>query len=89
VSEKENQAVVPYFIHEGMMTRMQMAMENVEHGGKRMLIALWSVCITLLLAVIIFVAGYTINNQNWMKYTEQLCTSQAEDTVNEAEVPKV
>lgn len=89
INEMEKQASVPYFIHEGMMTRMQIAMEKVENSNKRMLTALWSVCITLILVVVIFVVAYTENNKNWMKFTNYIQTTQTEDTVHASETPAV
>lgn len=64
MQEQEKQAVVPYFVHEGDMVKMGMALRTV--------------CITLVLVVILFVTGYTINNNNWLRYVEKLQTSQTE-----------
>lgn len=92
MDEKEKQASVPYFIHEGVMTRMERVIETMKESGadsmgkmkeavqemsennKRMLSALRTVCIALVLAVIVFVIGYTINNNSWIRYVEGLHT---------------
>lgn len=72
----EKQAAVPYFIHEGDMTRMDMAMEKLQQTSKdamaKMRSALLIVCVTLIVAVAIFVAGYSWNNNRWMEYTKAL-----------------
>lgn len=79
----EKQAAVPYFIHEGDMTRMDMAMEKLQQTSKdalekmqentkQMKSALLIVCVTLIVAVTIFVAGYSWNNNRWMEYTKAL-----------------
>lgn len=58
-------ASVPYFVHEGMIDKM-------ERANRRMQQALFTVCLTLVIAVAIFVAGYTINNNRWIEYAQAL-----------------
>ena len=88
LTEMEKQAAVPYFIHEGDMTRMDMAMDKLLESNKNMLEAnkhmrdaLRLVCITLIAVVVIFVIGfvigYTVNNNNWIRYAETLQTEDA------------
>ena len=67
MQENEKQASVPYFIHEGDMARMDMAMDKMKY-------ALRTVCLTLVLVVLLFVVAYTINNNNWLKYVERMQT---------------
>ena len=89
MQDQEKQAAVPYFIHEGVMTRMDMAMDKMGESNKRMLSALRTVCITLVVVVVLFVAGYTINNNNWIRYVEQLQAQQAEGVKDGAETSEV
>jgi len=72
LTEQERQAAVPYFIHEGDMTRMDMAMDKLLTANKHMRDAVRLVCFTLIVVVLLFVVGYTINNSNWIKYAETL-----------------
>lgn len=82
MDDNEKQATVPYFIHEGDMARMDMAMERMKK-------ALTTVCITLIAVVVLFVDGYTINNNNWMKYVERMQTQTEEKTDAEAKTSGV
>ena len=72
LNEEERQAAVPYFIHEGDMTRMDMAMDKLLKANQHMRDAVRLVCITLIAVVLLFVVGYTINNCEWIKYAETL-----------------
>lgn len=63
--DEEKQASVPYFVHEGIMDKM-------ERMNVRMHSALRIVCLTLIVVTLLFVAGYTVNNRNWMRYAEHL-----------------
>jgi len=78
MQNNEKQASVPYFIHEGDMARMDMAMERMKK-------ALATVCITLVIVVLLFVAGYTVNNLKWMEYTERMQQNQGVEDVVDAE----
>lgn len=95
MSDLQQEKTVQYFVVEGMMTRMDMAMEKLkassadslekmENANKRLLSSLRTVCIALVLAVIIFVVGYTINNNNWIRFVEQLKPMMTEDVTNGA-----
>ena len=74
MQENEKQASVPYFIHEGDMARMDMAMDRMVTAMDKMKYALRTVCLTLVLVVLLFVVAYTINNNNWRKYVERMQT---------------
>lgn len=73
---EEKQASVPYFIHEGDMTRMDMAMDKLKKSTSEALshmrIALIAVCITLVISVLIFSITYTVNNNHWLQYVNEL-----------------
>lgn len=77
INETERQAAVPYFIHEGDMTRMDMAMDKLLTANRHMKEVVRLVCFTLIAVVLLFVIGYTINNCNWIKYAETLQTEGA------------
>ena len=49
------QACIPFFAHENTMMHYNVA-------NKRMLVALITVCMT----IIIFVCGYTVREKNWL-----------------------
>ena len=42
------------------------ALLHMNFCNRRMLIALVSMCVTLLLIIIVFVFGYTVRERNWM-----------------------
>ena len=68
---------VSFFAHEN-------AMMHYNHANKRMLIALLSVCITFVLTIIIFVAGYTVREKNWLDTLTRLqVTEVAADGVHQ------
>jgi len=58
MEEKEKQASVPYFIHEGAMARMERIIKILTR----------TIVAVLLVAVILFI----INNVIWMRYTDKL-----------------
>lgn len=62
MQENEKQASVPYFIHEGDMARMDMAMDRMVTAMDKMKYALRTVCLTLVLVVLLFVVAYSRNN---------------------------
>lgn len=41
------------------------AILHMNFSNRRMLIALLAVCITFILTIVIFVAGYTVRERNW------------------------
>ena len=83
--KKEEQASVPYFVHEGMLTRMEQysreAMSKIAESNHRMLIALVTVCITFVITIIIFVVGYTVRNKHWIEAVAQLQPPAASEVV--------
>lgn len=58
-STEKTPACIPFFAHENTMMHYNQA-------NKRMLIALLAVCITFILTIVIFVAGYTVREKNWL-----------------------
>lgn len=82
---KEEQASVPYFVHEGMMTRMEeyskAAMDRISQNNHRMFVALVTVCITFVVTIIIFVVGYTVRNKHWIDCVQQLQQPAASEVV--------
>lgn len=62
---ESTQACVPFFVHENTMMHYNMA-------NKRMLIALITVCLTFILTIVIFVFGYTVREQNWLKTLKEM-----------------
>lgn len=88
-SEKQ-QASVPYFVHEGDMMHLEAntreAMDKMKAANKNILSALLIVCVTLIIVVVLFVVGYTINNRNWIKYAERLQTMYTSEDYDDAGV---
>lgn len=82
----EEQAEVSYFIHEGITTRMQMAIDTCNKANRRMLIAVLTVCVSMLLIISLVVFGFNCNNRNWMKYIQETYTVQ-EGAVEHADSP--
>lgn len=60
---EDKQASVPFFVHEATMDKM-------DTNNKRMLIALITVCLTLILTVAAFLRAYTSMNNMWITYIE-------------------
>lgn len=75
---KENnnqQACVPFFIHENTMMHYNMA-------NKRMLVALITVCITFILTIVIFVFGYTVREKNWLDTIDRMRSTPVTEVSN-------
>ena len=70
---EEKQASVPFFVHEATLNKLDIS-------NKRMLVALVTVCITLIITVGCFVTAYVRTNHDWMEYAEKL--QQVEETQN-------
>lgn len=51
--------MIPFFVAES--TSMHLSKAN-----KRLLLALIIVCITFIVTIVVFVAGYTIREKNWL-----------------------
>lgn len=64
MSENEKQASVPFFVHEATMNKMDV-------NNKRMLVALITVCITLIITVCCFLTAYRTMNNSWMTFVEK------------------
>lgn len=64
MSENEKQASVPFFVHEATMNKMDV-------NNKRMLVALITVCITLIITVCCFLTAYRSMNNSWMTFVEK------------------
>ena len=63
-SEKQ-QTCIPFFVAENQVMHM-------DKTNKLMLIALLAVCITFILTIVVFVAGYTVREKNWLDTIERL-----------------
>lgn len=57
MEDKETQAAVPYFVHEGMVARMERIINRLTR----------TIIIVLAVAIILFIA----NNLIWMNYVER------------------
>ena len=84
----EDQAEVSYFIHEGITTRMQMAIDTCNKANRRMLVAVLTVCVSMLLIIGLVVYGFNCNNRHWMEYIRDTYTVQ-EGAVRNADSPTV
>ena len=58
--DEEKQAQVPFFLHEN-------ALMHKDKDNARMHKTIWALCITFVLVIAIFVAGYTIRTKEWLK----------------------
>ena len=56
---------IPFYDHENTMMHYNWA-------NRRMLIALVSVCVTFVLTILVFVFGYTIREQNWLRTLKEM-----------------
>jgi len=56
---------IPFYDHENTMMHYNWA-------NRRMLVALISVCVTFVLTILVFVFGYTIREQNWLKTLKEM-----------------
>lgn len=63
--ENEKQQTVSVFSYEGVLAAL-------ERSNKRLLIALISTCITLILVSAILIFGNAVNNRVWMQYVHQV-----------------
>lgn len=82
----EDQADVSYFIHEGITTRMQMAIDTCNKANRRMLVAVVIVCVSMLLIIGLVVHGFNRNNSQWMEYIHRTYSVQ-EGAVEHADSP--
>ena len=65
VCAEKQQTCIPFFVAENQVMHMDVT-------NKRMLIALLAVCITFILTIVVFVAGYTVREKNWLDTIERL-----------------
>lgn len=79
MSEKDNQAQVPFFLHEN-------AMMHYNKANHRMLIALIVVCITLSVVIGIFVYGNTVREKQLIDLVNQRIT-EVEDGLHQQPDP--
>ena len=47
---------------------------HMNFSNKRMLIALITVCVTFIITIIVFVAGYTVREKNWLDTITNMTT---------------
>ena len=52
----------------GMVSRFEAdkAIMHLNFANRRMLIALFTVCVTFIITIIVFVTGYTAREKNWL-----------------------
>jgi len=55
----EKVACVPFFAHENVLM-------HYNRANRRMLIALAVVCVTFIVAIVVFVTSYTAREKNWL-----------------------
>ena len=78
-----DQTCIPFFVAENQVMHM-------DRTNRRLLIALLAVCITFILTIVIFVAGYTVREKNWLDTLSRLnpdVTEVADDGVYEQPYP--
>lgn len=67
--EEEKQASVPYFVHEGMMTKMQLSHEKTVDKMSAMF---KTTVIALVIALAVCVASLVINDSLWRSHYDNL-----------------
>ena len=78
---EKSQACIPFFVAENQVMHM-------DATNKRMLIALLAVCITFILTIVVFVAGYTVREKNWLDTITRLTpVTEVQDGIQEQSVP--
>ena len=63
--KSEEQAMVPFFIHENAMMHKDMDNERMHKSNRNM-------CITFIIIIVIFVTGYTIRMKTWADTVMQM-----------------
>ena len=71
----EKQACVPYFVHEGIMT-------HYSRANRRMLIALISICVTMIIVVLVFATNQTKREQMWQETIKSMYSATAQEVDN-------
>ena len=78
---EKNQTCIPFFVAENQVMHM-------DATNKRMLIALLAVCITFILTIVVFVAGYTVREKNWLDTITRLTpVTEVQDGIQEQSLP--
>ena len=72
---ESKQACVPFFVHENTMM-------HYSRANKRMLIALITVCVTFVITIAVFVAGYTVREKNWLDTLTRIQTPDSLEVQN-------
>lgn len=62
---EDKAACVPFFAHENVLM-------HYNRANRRMLIALFCVCVTFILTIVIFVGGYTQREKNWLDTLQRI-----------------
>ena len=73
MSEKEERAEIPFFLHEN-------AMMHKDRDNKRMMIINLALCVTLIIVVVTLVAYYTSRTAMWNETITKLTQTLAEVT---------
>ena len=78
---EKSQTCIPFFVAENQVMHM-------DATNKRMLIALLAVCITFILTIVVFVAGYTVREKNWLDTITRLTpVTEVQDGIQQQSVP--
>jgi len=65
MTEKNDSPMIP-------LIQAEKTILHMSHANRRMLTALICVCVTFILTIIIFVVGYTVREENWLKTIIQM-----------------
>lgn len=65
MTEKNDTPMIP-------LIQAEKTILHMSHANRRMLTALICVCVTFILTIIIFVVGYTVREENWLKTIIQM-----------------
>lgn len=65
MTEKNDSPMIP-------LIQAEKTILHMSHANRRMLTALICVCVTFILTIIIFVVGYTVREENWLKTILQM-----------------
>lgn len=60
MTEKNDTPMIP-------LIQAEKTILHMSHANRRMLNALICVCVTFILTIIIFVVGYTVREENWLR----------------------
>ena len=65
MTEKNDTPMIP-------LIQAEKTILHMSHANRRMLTALICVCVTFILTIIIFVVGYTVREENWLRTIIQM-----------------